>query len=360
MKTAIRLRFPMLAALVGGLLVPATATAQNLMVGFNRIECPPRSDTLVSVPFMKHPVAAVLRVSGSPDLSTQDRVVLALGQNATWSNDSLKDTHYVRFTSGARAGHWYDIAANTAASLTLDLNGGDGTSLAAGDGFLVVEYWTLDSLFPPSSQRTFHQSIGNLGYQQKSKLLIPNVKETGTELPADGVYFLTAEGWKQSTVGFPLAGDTILPPGLPFIIRHPDGVDATDFEPEGRVLRSRDSLVLAQAQSINQDNIVAVFRPVDLLISNSGLDESAFVSSASHAVGERKDELLLFDNSLPNFNKSPTAIFYKLSNSWFKEQAGGVPSPVTPSDVLSASSGLIIRKSKGNNASAVWNNDPSY
>lgn len=361
MKTAIHLRLPLVVALAGALFAPADAPAQNLMVGFNRIQCPPQSDTLVSVPFMKHPVAAVLRVSGSPDLSTLDRAVLVLGQNATWSNDSLKDTHYVRFTSGSKAGHWYDIAANTANSVSLDLNGGNGTGIAAGDGFLVVEYWTLDSLFPPSSQSTIHVSSGTLGYQQKSLVLIPNVSAEGINLPAEAVYLLTASGWKKGVKGYPAAGNTILPPGLPFIIRHPRGVAATTFEPEGRVLRTADAIELAGGASTRQDNTVAVLRPVAVALADSGLDEASFLSSLSHSAADRRDELLVFDNIIAGFNKKPSAVYYKVAGSWFREDGKAASNPAADQEkALSASGGVIIRKAEGTAAMATWKNQPTY
>jgi uncharacterized protein (TIGR02597 family) len=361
MKTAIHLRFPILAALVGTLLAPLAAPAQNLMIGFNRVKCPPQSDTLVSVPFMKHPVAAVLRVSGAPDLSTQDQAVLTLGQNATWSNDSLKDMHYVRFTSGSKAGHWYDILGNTANALTVDLNGGDGTGIAAGDGFIVVEYWTLDSLFPPSSQTTIHVSPGTLGYQQKSLILIPNVNAEGINLPAEAFYLLTASGWKKGVKGFPAAGDTILPPGLPFIIRHSRGVAETTFEPEGRVLRSADAVDLAGGASTRQDNTVAVLRPVAVALADAGLDETAFVSSLSHSAEDRRDELLVFDNSIAGFNKKPSAIYYKVSGSWFREDGKAASNPPAGQEkALSASGGVVVRKALGTPAMATWKNNPTY
>ena len=336
------------------------AMAENLMIGFNRVTCLAKSDTFVSVPFMKHPVKLANTLGALPTIAS-GLATLTPTEATTLVADELKESHYIRFTSGALAGHWYDISGNTASSITIDLNGEDGTKLAPGDAFVVVEYWTLDTLFPPNTQTTLHKSSGNLGYQQKSKLLIPNIEGTGTDLPADAVYFVTADGWKKSTAGFPIAGDTILPPGLPFIIRHPEGVAKTDFEPEGRVLRSRDSVVLAQEQSSDQDNTVAVFRPVDVLLSDAGLNENAFASSASHESSARKDQLLVFDNSKTDFNKSPSAIFYKYSQNWFLDDGKAASNPAaTSTNVLSASGALIIRKAKGANASPIWNNEPTY
>jgi uncharacterized protein (TIGR02597 family) len=339
----------------------APAMAENLMIGFNRVTCPAKSDTLVSVPFMKHPVKASGSLASAPNLSTAGQAILSLASSGNWTTNEFKGKSYVRFTSGAKAGHWYDILANTNSTLTIDLNGETGSALASGDTFMVVEYWTLNTLFPPGNQTTIHVSSGNLGYQQKSKILFPNITDTGINLPAEGVYFLTSSGWKQSIKEFPIAGDKILPPGLPFIIRHPAGVVSTFFEPQGRVLRSTDSLTLTQAQGSRQDNTVAVYRPVDVPLSNSGLDEVAFTSSASHELGARKDELLVFDNSVLGFNKKPSAIYYKVSGSWFREDGKGAANPAVDQEkALSASGGLVVRKASGTTAIATWKNQPTY
>ena len=343
------------------LCVCSSAVAENLMIGFNRVTCPAKSDTLVSVPFMKHPVKASGSLASAPNLSTTGQAILSLTSSGNWTTNEFKGKSYVRFTSGAKAGQWYDIIGNTVSTLTIDLNGENGSALASGDALMVVEYWTLNTLFPPGNQTTIHVSSGNLGYQQKTTVLFPNTTDTGINLPAEGVYFLTSSGWKQFIKDFPSAGDKILPPGLPFVIRHPFGVAATDFEPEGRVLRSTDSVMLIQAEASRQDNTAAIFRPMDVPLSNSGLDEAAFASSDSHEPGARKDELLIFDNSVTGFNKPPSLIYYKVSSSWFREEGKGAANPPAgQEEVLSASSGVVVRKASGTATMATWKNQPAY
>lgn len=342
------------------------ASAENPIVGFNRVKCPAKSDTHVSVPLMKLPIKASKTLASTPTL-VKGQATLTPAEDTDWAPNELQNTHYARFTTGALAGRWYEILGNTASGLTIDLNGEAGSSFAAGDAFMVVEFWTLDTLFPPSSQTTLHKSTGNLVYQQTSKLLIPNVEAAGINLPAKNIYFLAAESWEKSVVswkkseeGYPEAGSTILPPGLPFIIRHPAGVAATYFKPVGRVLRSADSVALTQVPANRQDNPVAIFRPVDVPLSNAGLDETAFASSASHASGARKDELLVFDNSLAGFNKSPSAIFYKNSQTWFLDERKADSNSPAAANTLSAAGAIIIRKSQGNSSSTFWNNQPNY
>jgi uncharacterized protein (TIGR02597 family) len=99
---------------------------------------------------------------------------------------------------------------------------------------------------------------------------------------------------------------------------------------------------------------------VDVPLLNAGLDEKAFASSASHESMARKDELLVFDNSLAGFNKSPSAIFYKNSQTWFLDEGKADSNSPVVANKLSASGAVIIRKSKSHSSSTFWNNQPNY
>lgn len=332
--------------------VPGEDTA---IVGMNRLVCPANSDTLVSVPFMKAPLKATGKLGTSPAVSGNS-ATLTPAQTPSWSPDELSNNYYLRFTSGELAGRWYDISGNQASLLTIDLNGENVTGLSVGDSFVIVEYWTLDSLFPPGNQTTFHVSEGTMTYQQESKILIPNTSDSGIDLAAKAVYFLTEEGWKKSSPGYPASGGTILPPGQPFIVRHPAGVAATEFAPFGEVLKSRDAVWLARSQAAPQDNSVALFRPLDVALESSGLVDSAFEPSTSDEI--RKDELLVFDNNTVGFNKPPSTIYYKIGDNWYREDAES--STQASSADLKASGGMIIRKAKGSDNSTIWNNEPTY
>ncbi len=326
----------------------------SAILGVNRVVCRPKSDTLVSVPFMKVPLKATNKI-GAFSVVAGDTATLTPAQAVSWTSGELSEKYYLRFTSGALEGRWYDITGNGASSVSIDLNGESAEGLAEGDRFVIVEYWTLDSLFPPGNQSTIYVSEGNLVHEQESKILIPNAVDAGINLAAKAVYFLTEDGWKQSAPGYPDAGDTILLPGTPFVIRHPAGVDSTKFTAYGEVLRSTDSIWLTQSSEGSQDNTVAIFRPVDVPLKESGLDDTTFEPSVSHDV--RKDELLVFDNLEQGFNKKPSNSYYKVNDDWFRNDS---ESPAT-TDTLESSGGLIIRKPKGDSdAAIIWNNEPIY
>jgi uncharacterized protein (TIGR02597 family) len=350
---------PLLAALVFPALLSSSLQGQT-MVGINRVYCPPETDTVVSVPFMRYPVAANLTLSSSAASANPGEAVLRPAQSPGWVVDSLADQFYVRFLSGALVGHWFDVIANDANSLTVDLNGLSPGLVSPGDRLALVQYWTLDGLFPPTEQSTVHVSSGRFGFQQKTKVLLANNLDDGINLPASEVFFLTSSGWLESKPGFPPAGDRPLPPGLPLIIRHPGGVEGTFFDAQGQVLTSPNAIVLAESAEAEQDNPVSHFRPIPIRLMDAGLTAAVFKPRSSHANAESGDLLFLYSGISGVFNPSPSAIYYRFGDLWFRDAGLGANNPAADADVLAPSTGFLIRKTPGENRSLIWLNMPGY
>jgi uncharacterized protein (TIGR02597 family) len=116
---------------------------------------------------------------------------------------------------------------------------------------------------------------------------------------------------------------------------------------------------LAGNASNRQDNLVALPRPVNLT-----LDEAALISGGAFTptvnAGVRQDELLVFDNSRTNFNKSAAATYYYYTNSgvggWLKVGSGAA---YGSSNVIGPGAGFIIRKASGGSGRA-WTNSATY
>jgi uncharacterized protein (TIGR02597 family) len=107
---------------------------------------------------------------------------------------------------------------------------------------------------------------------------------------------------------------------------------------------------------VQQDNAVALTRPVTVSLDASGLISSgAFASSP--LPGSRTDELQIFDNTVALKNKSSSAIYYYWSNAWRRVGAG--TTDVGSDGVFVPGSGIVIRKAT-NNAAATWLNSPTW
>lgn len=335
------------------------ATVTTDPMGCVNIAIKANSDTIVSVPLVPDPSftgAVASASSGGTGLFNID----ASGTPG-WTANEFAGLYYVRMTSGAKNGMYYTITANTAGRVTVDTAGDDLSGIATSDSFVIYKYWTLGTLFPPASAGTATNPLtasadvspGN----RRSQILLPDNASAGTNLALGETYFFTSGGWFSAAAGNPSATDTILLPDSCFVIRQAAVATDTTWRSVGNVVMSRLVIPLTTQAGQSQDNYVSINRPVDVKLSESGL-ESGFVESAGAAAFQRRDMLFVFDNSTASFNKSPATIYFRQGGNWRK--AGG-SAPVANDDVIPAGAGVIIRKYATSGApTAFWTNNPNY
>ena len=328
-------------------------------VGFNKVTCLANSDTIVGVP---------LRIQGS--LNTK----LSAAPSATTGNSTLTlahnslptlTKHYLKFNSGAADGRWYDITANTADSVTINLNGDILPAAVSGDSVLIAEYWTLNTLFPPSlattePSTTGHAIIASSALNRKTELLLPNLTGVGTNLAPNQTYYIlnaNPKVWKKfSDNSRPDFGDTILYPDTYFVVRHNRGVSQpTVYRSLGEVETANFTIFLSTRTDGRQDNYIAIPRPLPVKLSELGLDTLAFKNSTAL---KTQDELLVFDNESAVRNKAPSATYFILSTGWRKFGDG---STNHDNSTIPAGAGFLIRKVPSiDGASVPWKNTAPY
>lgn len=312
-------------------------------VGYVNVPLLRASDTIVAVPLVSQieysgQIAAVTPASAG-------RFEVTLSRPPGFTADQFKTFYYLRVETGSRRGAYFTIAGNSSTTLTLESDGYDYTALAPGDAVCIRRYWTLGTLFPVSAAETpsnpLSPSVGTLAARRRSQIILFDNTFEGINLPAGGIYFFTVDGWYQATAGNPRADDVILHPDSSFIIRQPATVTAdTTWSVAGSVVEGDERIALFTSPAGPQDNAVAFNRPFDIKLSASGL-ESAFVASPSTFASDRRDQLLVFDNSIRSFNKTPVAIYYRVGHDWIKAVEGN---PVANDDVLRATAGIVVRK----------------
>jgi uncharacterized protein (TIGR02597 family) len=116
---------------------------------------------------------------------------------------------------------------------------------------------------------------------------------------------------------------------------------------------------LQTLSSGQQDNPIAIFRPIPISLNNSNLIASGgFVTS--NLVGPRADELLVFDNAAAALNKSPAAIYFYRNGAWRKAGAAATED-FGNTEIFGPGNGVLVRKaSTTTGASAIWTNSPTY
>ena len=124
----------------------------------------------------------------------------------------------------------------------------------------------------------------------------------------------------------------------------------------GGVVESKFIIPPAPNAQGQQDNYVAIPRPVGVSLKHSGLIGSgAFKPSRA---GARGDELLYFKNAAAGYDKEPARIYIYKGGIWrWVGSAGNAGDDV----VFKPGSGVVIRKAaKANSATALWTNPRKY
>jgi uncharacterized protein (TIGR02597 family) len=152
--------------------------------------------------------------------------------------------------------------------------------------------------------------------------------------------------------------DQILLPDSYFIVRNPGAT--TTLTAMGNVLTGNFTIPLATEASSQQDNSIAICRPVSTTLANLGLITSgAFTPTTSPF--SVNDELILFNNNQTGVNKAGTPYIYYVSSSGTGWRLTTDFSTPQDSVVLPAGAGAIIRKaSTGSGSTAFWQNPATY
>ena len=318
------------------------------------MECPDGADTRVSVPF--HPVPRWRgSLAAAPSHLGGGIVRLSF---ALPSADFVATPHFLlcREPSVAEGRH-FPVLGQAAGSLDIEASASELAGLGAGAFFEILPAWTLDLLFPPGQQTTFHLSSGRLATGRGSELLLFNRESAGTLLAPSRRFYLTAEGWFE-VGGYDAAGDVVIPPGEPFLIRHPEGSGATSFTASQQVYESGIQLALRRTEGRRQDTTVAPPRPVAVALADLGLTPAQFEESLGTDPETRRDELLVFDNAAPGINKAPSAVYFRVGGQWIEDAPGF---PAADGSLIEPWAGLLFRKGSGSDDFLVpWLSPPSY
>ncbi|MFC4993917.1 TIGR02597 family protein [Rubritalea tangerina] len=328
-------------------------------VGYTTVTCLANSDTIVSVPFLNSTDSISSSVSGS---ATADgtKAEFTMSGVSGLTTDQYATLYYVRFTSGTLEGNVYQITNNGADSVKIELNGDASTDITSGDTFKIYKFWTLGSLFPVGND-TIEESTGNLAFQRKSSILLPDNTSDGIQHAPAATYFLKSTGWTNNSNTSEDSSNVILWPDTYFIIRHSSLVQsATTYTATGTVdTHAKTSIPLSTRTDGPQDNYVSIPRPIDVKLNELNLFESgSFTPSTGNLSFQRRDQLLVFDNGVQAQRKAPSKIYFHNGTNWVDN--GNVTGNADEA-IIKASQGIIIRKYQTNDGATIfWNNTPTY
>ncbi len=139
----------LLIALLACLSLGQNLSAQDEAAGYLRFNTEPGEDTVAW-----HDPARFLDVPFVSQIAYRGMVGSATGNEITvsdlpiWTPDAFATDYFVEIVSGTNAGMRFTISANSANSLSVNLDGGSLAGIAANVEIIVAPFWTLNSLFP--------------------------------------------------------------------------------------------------------------------------------------------------------------------------------------------------------------------
>ena len=333
-------------------------SAQTLTVvtdpaGFYTLALSSNSDTIVSLPFYRPAVFVgqivsvannVITVTGTPNW-TPNQFVYATGLQS--------NTYYAFINTGPGAGSHFTITNNTANTLGLNLGSGSLTNVAVSNSVAIIPYWTLGTALPVGGGILDSPTPGS----RSTEILIPDLTGVGTNLSAGRIYYHWNGNWRAVGQGNAIKDDDILLSDSYFIVRHNLATN-TVLTTFGAVPMKQLQIALATDGGIKRDNSVALARPAVNTLTQSMLYESG-AFSASPSTNAHTDELLTFDNTLAQKNKTPTATYYYWNNAW--RQVGAGTNDVGAVPIFGPGTGVIVRKNTNSGSPTIrWVNLPNY
>ncbi len=334
----------LVAALTGPLLGQDQTTSSTPPIGFIRKDCPANSDTRVSIPLERQSVhigpisgatGNVLDVKGSPG----------------WEVDQFKnsetqsDHYYVTFLSGANEGRHFDVTANGADTLTLDLGNGELAGVVDGDRIKLLPHWTLDTAFPEGKGIITSDTPLN----PNTEVLVQETEAVGTNFaPADTFFYFN--GWNRIGNFDGTDGGYVIRPHSYITVRNPDS-DTTPVFVGVVALNSQKVAIRVPAGGTDakQDNHLALDRPVPMKLRDSNLVESGAFAPSTFPLNPT-DVLLVYDDEEIAINKSASKSYFYWNGAWRKigpdfDQDSG------DDEIFTVGTGVVLRKSGEGNAS---------
>ena len=361
-------------ALAGNTFGQTTATSDP--VGFNSVTALGNSDTRFSVPLQRPNVFTGTVASVSGNVVTVSGTPAWTASQYVYAAGTQTNTYYIELITGNKKGMSYTVTDNGASSVTLNLNGdvidGASNNIVAGDSFKVVPYWTLSTLFPNQNGITTTTAVNGTG--NLTQILFPDLSTAGVDLTSPATYYYYSgtgfggAGWRKLAGGFTnKKDDDIIPPDVAVVVRQSNVQTSSILTATGAVpTNNRKYIIGTIAPNTPQDNAIAIDIPVALSLTQSNLFESGAFTGTTAINGTSGDQLLVYDDTTPAYDKTPSATYYYYTGTGFggagwRQLAGGFTNIKNTDTPFQPGSGFIIRKqATANPSTVVWSLPLTY
>ena len=311
------------------------ATATSPIFGTYSIQCPANADTRFSVP-----ITRAVEFTGTVEAVHSENCKILANGEPNWAINKFvyiqgtqSNHYYLKFTSGALEGAWYDIKGNDAYSLEIVIGAAELTKVAAGDSFQIIPHWTLATLFPngatftkcttkaPSDITFIYKYTG----YENGEIVYPTGKNNSPQMRYFYTTYREKNSWMSSTSV--VANDDIIEPNAFIFIRQPiDAATIANFS--GEIPMCKTSFVVSNLSTESDtDNYIAIPSATDMEIgelTQSFIEGGAFVPQDTKR-NFGKDVLYTYNNVEVGKNVAPAhAYYYKTyngANKWYEGSA---------------------------------------
>ena len=330
MKPSLLLPLALAMALPGALY--AQTPVYTAPVGFVSVTVPAASDAILAVPLNRASefqgvIASIaaneITITGTPGWTANQFAPLVTSGK----------TYAIQIASGASEGLTAKITANTATSVTVQLDTGDSlTGVTNGDSLDIVPYWTPSSLF-------------STALPSGSRMLLYSGTVPGTNIAPSTTLQYNGTNWLniQTLVN---SNNSALKFGDAFVLRN-SAATPTTVSMVGTVpMSSHRLLIRTLAANTAQDIRIGYMSPVPETLGQVGL---GFASG---------DRLLAFNNAATGINKSPSTTLQFNGTNWLNIQTLQI---VTNTYTLQPGNGYVYRRAAtANPVTTAWNDLQSY
>lgn len=338
--------------------------AAQIMGGVS-YECYPNSDTIIGITLNRVPIAGGIIDS----VNLENKTIIPLG-TTSWKDGGFvydavfnPEHYYVRFTSGALEGAWFDIRANTSFSISLNIGQNDLSLLSKGDRFEIIPHWTLNKLFPnggnlkknniPAKGTKCSIIAKYTYYDEYGNLKIPEGVNNTYQKFFYYRDFNGDVGWRERRSSDIDWGEQIIEPNAFIVLRQPEESESFILKIAGQVSGCSSSVEVVSLSASNQENYMALPSCADTKLTE--LTE-AFVGSGlmESSIGAVRpaDALLVYDNSSYTPNRAPSGTYFYYAGSlseegWYKVGTGSPSLRKADNTVIRTGSALVILKKSG-------------
>lgn len=281
-------------------------------VGVVKTRLAANSDTFVSLSFPRPSLTG-----GTVQGVNGQQITLSIPsplapQGLVYVEGSQPNTYYLQMKSGAAAGHYATINANTESAVVTEFEPDILAMLQPGDRAEIVPYWTLGTLFPPEDAgESFVPSTSNLQSTRRTEILIPNVGFLGVNKSTSAIYFYNGYWRRVGAVG-PNRKDDVLLPDSYFVVRGNNFSGDRELVMSGTV--TSDHVLPITTWTSTNDNLIGLPIPKSFTPNSLGLvQQGIFTPSPSNLQSARRDVLLAFfplTEGQTARNRSASAIYF--------------------------------------------------